>query len=317
MKYRILGNSGLKVSELSLGSYLTFGDKLGEKETTSIIRKAYELGINFFDTANVYQDGEAERMIGIAFKEIKRDSVIVGTKAYYPIGTSPTEKGLSRKHIFESVHASLKRMNLDYIDIFYCHAYDKETPVGETLKAIDDLVRQGKIRYAGVSNWTAHQLQEAQSIAGANRLTRMIVNQCEYSMLNTAIENEILPLSKKLGIGAVVFSPLAQGVLTGKYNNGVPVHSRANNPNINKFFGKLHTTENIEKAQALEIIAREYELTLAELAILWVLKEPVVASALIGVTSEEQLLHNVQVLRKELPQDAVVKVNQVIYRNKD
>lgn len=312
MKYRILGNSGLKVSELSIGSYLTFGDKLGEKETTSIICKAYELGINFFDTANVYQNGEAEHMIGIALKEIKRDSVVVGTKAYYPTGNSPTEKGLSRKHLFESVHASLKRMNLEYIDIFYCHAYDKDTPVDETLKVIDDLVRQGKIKYAGVSNWTAHQLQEAQSIADQNQLTRLIVNQCEYSMLNKAIENEIIPLSKKLSIGAVVFSPLAQGVLTGKYNKGVPLHSRANNPNINKFFGKLHTNENVQKAQELERIAREYDLTLAEMAILWVLKEPVIASALIGVTSETQLLHNVQALRKELPQEAVVKVNQVI-----
>ncbi|QOR66592.1 aldo/keto reductase family protein [Cytobacillus suaedae] len=317
MNYRILGNSGLKVSELSLGSHLTFGDKLGVNETTSILRKAYELGINYFDTANVYQNGEAERLIGIAMKEIKRDSIVIGTKAYYPTGNSPTEKGLSRKHLFESVHASLKRMNLDYIDIFYCHSYDKETPVSETVRAIDDLTKQGKIRYAGVSNWTAHQLQEVQSIANQSRVARMIVNQCEYSMLNPTIENEILPISKRLGIGAIVFSPLAQGVLTGKYNKGVPQNSRANNPNINKFFGKLHTTENIEKARDLERIAREYELTLAELAILWVLKEPVVASALIGVTSEEQLLHNVQVLHKELPQEAVVKVNQVIYINKD
>ncbi|NLJ73740.1 MAG: aldo/keto reductase, partial [Firmicutes bacterium] len=230
MKYRRLGRSGLKVSAISLGSWLTYGKTVEDDVAVRTIQRAYDLGINFFDSANVYERGEGERVMAKALRSYPRESYVITTKAFWPMGDGPNDRGLSRKHVFEQVHQSLRRMELDYVDIFYCHRYDPETPVVETLRVIDDLIRQGKILYAGVSMWTAAQIEEAVAVADQYLLDRIIVNQPEYNILNRSIEKEVIPVSEKYGIGQVVFSPLAQGVLTGKYRGGViPEDSRGAN----------------------------------------------------------------------------------------
>ena len=194
MKYRKLGRSGLKVSEISLGSWLTYGKSVEEERAIKTIRRAYELGVNSFDSANVYERGEGERVMAKALRVFPRESYIITTKAFWPMGDGPNDRGLSRKHVFEQLHASLKRMELDYVDIFYCHRYDPETPVEETLRTIDDLVRQGKVLYVGVSEWTAAQIEEAVRIADRYLLDRIVVNQPVYNMLNRYIEKEVIPV---------------------------------------------------------------------------------------------------------------------------
>ncbi|HBN97351.1 MAG TPA: aldo/keto reductase, partial [Firmicutes bacterium] len=235
MKYRRVGRSGLKVSEISLGSWLTYGKSVEDDTATRTIRRAYELGINSFDSANVYERGEGEKAMAKALRTFPRESYIITTKAFWPMGHGVNDRGLSRKHVFEQLHASLKRMELDYVDIFYCHRYDTETPVEETLRTIDDMIRQGKVLYAGVSEWTAAQIEEAVAVADRYLLDRIVVNQPVYNMINRYIEPEIIPVSETYGIGQIVFSPLAQGVLTGKYRGGrIPEGTRASNPAINK-----------------------------------------------------------------------------------
>ncbi|WP_062107107.1 aldo/keto reductase family protein [Bacillus niameyensis] len=295
MKYRRLGRTGLKVSEISLGSWLTYGKSVEDDIATKTIHKAYELGINFFDSANVYERGEGEKVMAKALKEFPRESYVITTKAFWPIGEGPNDRGLSRKHVFEQVHNSLKRMDLDYVDIFYCHRYDPETPVDETLRVIDDLIRQGKILYAGVSEWTAAQIEEAVGIADKYLLDRIVVNQPVYNMLNRYIEKEVIPVSSKYGIAQVVFSPLAQGVLTGKYLGGrVPDQSRAANSEINNFIQGMLTDEVNNKVAQLDQLAKELGTTLPALAIAWILRQPNVASALVGASRPDQIEANVK-----------------------
>ncbi|NLL48178.1 MAG: aldo/keto reductase, partial [Firmicutes bacterium] len=256
MKYRRLGQSGLKVSEISLGSWLTYGKSVEDDTATKTIQRAYELGINSFDSANVYERGQGEIVMAKALKVFPRESYIITTKAFWPMGDGPNDRGLSRKHVFEQLHASLKRMDLDYVDIFYCHRYDPEAPVAETLRTIDDMIRQGKVLYAGVSQWTAAQIEEAVAIADRYLLDRIVVNQPVYNMINRYIEPEIIPVSEKYGIGQIVFSPLAQGVLTGKYRGGqIPEGTRAANPEINQSFQSLLSSDVMAKVDALEDLA--------------------------------------------------------------
>ncbi|HML45341.1 MAG TPA: aldo/keto reductase, partial [Clostridia bacterium] len=199
MKYRRLGKSGLKVSEISLGSWLTYGGGVEDETAVRTIDKAYELGVNFFDTANEYGWGEAEKVVGRALGKYERSSYVLATKVFFPMGKGPNDRGLSRKHVFEQAHASLKRLGLDYVDILYCHRYDPETPVEETMRALDDLMRQGKILYAGVSGWSAAQIEEAARVADRYLLDRFVVNQPQYNMLHRAIEQEIIPVCEKHG----------------------------------------------------------------------------------------------------------------------
>lgn len=229
MKYRRLGGSGLKVSEISLGSWLTYGGYVERENAEKSIRTAYDLGINFFDTANVYERGAAEELVGKVLKDYPRESYVLATKVFGQMGDGPNDKGLSRKHIVEQANASLKRLGHDYVDIYYCHRHDPETPLEETLRALDDLVRQGKILYIGVSEWQASQIAEALGVADRYLLDRIVVNQPIYNMFERYIEKEVMPLSERHGIGQVVFSPLAQGLLTGKYNStsDIPSDSRA------------------------------------------------------------------------------------------
>lgn len=313
LKYRRLGNTGLKVSEISLGSWLTYGKTVEENLAEQTIHKAYELGINFFDSANVYERGEGERVMAQALKEYPRDSYVITTKAFWPMGDGPNDRGLSRKHVTEQVHASLQRMNLDYVDIFYCHRYDPETPVEETLRAIDDLIRQGKILYAGVSEWSAAQIEEAVRIADRRLLDRIVVNQPVYNMLNRYIEPEIIPTSEKHGIGQVVFSPLAQGVLTGKYKRGqVPADSRASNESINMWINNMLNDDVISKVEKLEGIAKELDITLPSLALAWILRQPNVASALIGASKPSQVEENVKAVEVVLSDDIITKIEGIL-----
>jgi voltage-dependent potassium channel beta subunit len=313
MQYRRLGNTGLKVSEISLGSWLTYGGYVEEQNATASIDKAYDLGINFFDTANVYMRGEAEIVVGKALKKYQRDSYVLATKVFWPMGDGPNDRGLSRKHIIEQCNASLKRLNTDYVDIYYCHRYDKETPLEETLRALDDLVRQGKVFYVGVSEWTAEQISEAVHLADKKLLDRIVVNQPQYSMLERYIEKEVLPVCQKHGIGQVVWSPLAQGVLTGKYQKGekAPEGSRAAQEKYKSLFGLL-TDENLDKVEKLKEVAADHKLSLPTLALAWILRQPNVASALVGASRPEQLEENVKASGVKLSDETLARIEDIL-----
>jgi voltage-dependent potassium channel beta subunit len=312
MQYRRLGNTGLKVSEISLGSWLTYGGYVEEQNAVSSIDLAYESGINFFDTANVYIRGEAEKVVGKALNKYPRSSYVLATKVFGQMGDGPNDQGLSRKHIMEQCDASLKRLGMDYIDIYYCHRYHPETPLHETLRALDDLVRQGKVLYVGVSEWTAEQITEAVHLADQKLLDRIVVNQPNYSMLHRYIEKEIIPVSEKHGIGQVVFSPLAQGVLTGKYKKGenLPEGSRAAQANTN--MSHILTPQNLDKVEQLRLVAYEEDLTLAQLAIAWILRQQNVASALVGASRPEQLEETIKASGVKLSSDTLEKINEIL-----
>ncbi len=314
MQYRRLGRSGLKVSEISLGSWLTYGNSTEKETAVQTIDKAYELGVNFFDTANVYNFGEAEKVVGEALRKYPRESYVVTSKVFWPMGQGPNDRGLSRKHVFEQAHASLKRLGTDYIDIYYCHRYDPETPVEETLRTMEDLVRQGKVLYVGVSEWSAAQIEEALHTADRYLLERIVVNQPEYSMLHRHIEREVIPLCSKNGVAQVVFSPLAQGVLTGKYGRGgeLPAGSRAVDPKANQFIGRFLRDDLFAKVERMQSIAKRLELTLPQLAIAWILRQPNVASALVGASRPGQIEENVRASGVELPPKALREVEEIL-----
>lgn len=314
MNYRKLGRTGLKVSEISLGSWLTYGNSVAANSAEQIIDKAYELGINFFDTANVYERGKAEEVVGAALRKYPRESYVLATKVFWPMGDGVNDRGLSRKHVMEQANASLKRLGLDYVDIYYCHRYDPETPVDETLRTIDDLVRSGKVLYVGVSEWTAAQIQEALGVADRYLLDRIVVNQPQYHMFNRYIEKEIVPLSEKSGISQVVFSPLAQGVLTGKYKRGAahPEGSRALDPTSNMWIGGYLTDSHLAKVEQLAGIAGELGISVSQLALAWVLRLPNVASAIVGASRPEQIVENAKASGIVLPQDVVEKIEGIL-----
>jgi aryl-alcohol dehydrogenase-like predicted oxidoreductase len=311
MKYRKLGGSGLKVSEISLGSWLTYGGYVERENAANSIHKAYSLGINFFDTANVYERGEAEKVVGDELKAYPRDSYVLATKVFGAMGEGPNDRGLSRKHIFEQLHASLKRLGTDYVDVYYCHRYDTETPLEETLRALDDLVTQGKILYIGVSEWTATQMAQAHALADKYLLDRIIVNQPIYNILNRYIEKEVIPLGEAQGIGQVVFSPLAQGLLTGKYQSvsDIPEGTRAAKLD---HFRKGLTEENIAKVKELSVIAEDLHITMGQLSLAWILRQPNVASALVGASRPEQVEENAKASGIELSQDVLERIESII-----
>lgn len=311
MKYRRLGRTGLKVSEVSLGSWLTYGGYVERENAVNAIKTAYDLGINFFDTANVYEKGAAEVLVGETLKAYPRESYVLATKAFWPMGDGPNDRGLSRKHIMEQAHASLKRLGHDYVDIFYCHRHDPETPLDETLRAIDDLVRQGKVLYVGVSEWQASQIAEALTVADRYLLDRIVVNQPIYNMFERYIEKEIIPLSERSGIGQVVFSPLAQGLLTGKYTSAsdIPADSRAAKL---EWMRKGITKEKIAKVRELEKIAAELDVSVGNLALAWILRQPNVASALIGASRPEQVTENAKASGIELSEEVQARIEEIL-----
>ena len=314
MLYRRLGKTGLKVSEISLGSWLTYGNAVENETAIKTIDKAYELGINFFDTANVYNRGEAEKVVGEALGKYERSSYVLATKVFFPMGDGPNDRGLSRKHVMESAHASLKRLNQEYVDIFYCHRYDPETPVEETLAAFDDLIRQGKVLYAGISEWSAAQIEEAMRIADRSLINRFVVNQPQYNMLNRKIEAEVIPVSERNGIGQVVFSPLAQGLLTGKYKSlhDIPADSRAANDKMNGFIKRLLNEATFEKVGKIAVIADGLGIPMAQLALAWILRLPNVSSALIGASKPEQVVENVKASGYAIPAEVLAEIESAL-----
>jgi voltage-dependent potassium channel beta subunit len=311
MKYRKLGGTGLKVSEISLGSWLTYGGYVERENAVNAIKTAYDLGINFFDTANVYERGAAEELVGEALKAYPRESYVLATKVFGQMGDGPNDRGLSRKHITEQANASLKRLGHDYVDIYYCHRYDTETPLEETLRALDDLVRQGKVLYLGVSEWQASQMAEALGVADRYLLDRIVVNQPIYNMFERYIEKEVIPLGERSGIGQVVFSPLAQGLLTGKYTSAsdIPEGSRAAKLD---WMRKGITEEKIAKVRKLEVIAGELNITVGNLALAWILRKSNVASALVGASSPEQVTENAKASGIELGEDVLNRIEEIL-----
>ncbi|SFL37930.1 voltage-dependent potassium channel beta subunit, animal [Paenibacillus sp. 1_12] len=311
MKYRRLGGSGLKVSEISLGSWMTYGGYVENDKAVKSIEQAYDLGINFFDTANAYERGEAEKVVGKILSAYPRESYVLATKVFWPMGDGPNDRGLSRKHLMEQCHASLKRLDVDYVDIYYCHRYDPQTPVEETLRAIDDLISQGKVLYAGISEWTAAQMQEALAISDKYLLDRIIVNQPVYNMFNRYIEKEIIPLGTKNGIGQVVFSPLAQGILTGKYRPGaaIPSDSRA----ASKSWGENNLKESqLIKVEQLEKISNELGIKISQLALAWILRQDNVASTLVGASRPEQVIENCAASGITLDNEVLEKIETIL-----
>jgi aryl-alcohol dehydrogenase-like predicted oxidoreductase len=302
------------VSEISLGSWLTYGDVTEKDTAIKSIDTAYDLGINFFDTANVYARGTSEEVVGEALLKYPRESYVLATKVFWPMGDGPNDRGLSRKHIFEQAHASLKRLKHDYVDLYYCHRYDPNTPIDETLRTIEDLVRQGKVMYVGVSEWTAAQIQEAIGTSDKYLLDRIVVNQPEYSMLKRKIESEIIPVSQRNGISQVVFSPLAQGVLTGKYSSkgNLPADSRAKDPRANMFIGQFMNEEVLTKVERLDALAKEADMKLSHMAIAWILRQDNVASALVGASRPEQVIENAKASGIVLPADLLTRIEEIL-----
>jgi voltage-dependent potassium channel beta subunit len=314
MEYRQLGHSGLKVSEISLGSWLTYGGSVADETAKQCIRRAYELGINFFDTANAYRRGEAERVMGDVLADFPRTDLVIATKVFFPMGEGPNDHGLSRKHIMEQCHASLRRLKADYIDLYQCHRFDPHIPLEETLRALDDLVNQGKVLYLGTSEWTAAQIAEARGLQRQMGWNPIASNQPQYSMLVRTIEREIVPLSEREGIGQVIWSPLAQGVLTGKYRPGQapPAGSRATDEASSTFMESLMPDEVLEAVQRLRPIAEELGLSMAQLALAWTLRLPNISSAIIGASRPEQVDDNAAAAGVRLNSDVLERIETAL-----
>lgn len=312
MKYRRLGASGVRVSEAALGSWLTFGSSVDQATTTRCTRRALELGINFLDTADVYSRGEAERQLGAAIEGVPRRSIVLGTKVFWPTGEGPNDRGLSRKHVFEALHDSLRNLRTDYVDLLQCHRHDPETPLPETVRAMGDLVSQGKVLYWGVSCWTAAQIADGCRTADLLGVPRPVSNQPPYSLLDRAIEPEVVPVSLREGLGQVVFSPLAQGVLTGKYRGGkVPAGSRAADSQRGIWMKKHMESGVLAKVDAFCGLAKEAGTTPARLALAWVLGRPGIASAIFGATGVEQVEENAAAFDLAIPDDLLSRIEAI------
>ena len=314
MQYRRLGDAGVKLSEIGLGGWLTFGNALDVKRSADVMAAAFERGINFFDTANVYARGKCEEVWGELLSGRRRDSFVLATKVYFPMGDEPNDRGLSRKHVFEQCHASLRRLRTGYIDLYQCHRFDTETPVEETVRAMDDLVRQGKVLYWGFSEWKAEQIEQCLQICG-DRFHKPRSSQPQYSLVRRQIEKEVMPLCHSAGIGQVVWSPLAQGVLTGKYKPDaqVPADSRAKDERQNMFIKDfLNDRALLEKVQRLVPVARELGLTLSQLALAWVLRRPEVTSCIIGASKPAQVDENAEASGVRLDAETVRRVEEIL-----
>lgn len=307
MQYRQLGKWGVRLSKLGLGSYLTIGMHVSDEDAAQQVKLCFEHGVNWIDTANAYNRGQAELALGKILKDYPRASYVLATKVWAPMGEGPNDRGLSAKHIREQCHASLQRLQADYIDLYQCHRPDPHTPLEETIRAMDDLARQGKIIYWGVSEWPASLMQEACDLARMMGCRPPVSNQPRYSMLWRYPEEEVFPTTLRLGMGNVVFSPLAHGVLTAKYRPGQPPPqgTRAADPSQNKIMMDLYFKEEIlKKVQQLKKIARGLAMTPAQLALAWCLKHPAVTSVILGATRLEQLEDNLAVADVDLPDDA-------------
>src|SRR5919199_3109666 len=308
MRYRRLGASDLDVSEISLGSWLTFGSGVEAERATACVRRAFEVGINFFDTANAYGRGAAESFLGEVLSGVDRSSYVLATKAYFPM--SDTDRGLSAAQIRKQSEASLTRLRTDYVDLYQCHRYDKNTPLEETMEALTELVRSGKARYIGFSEWTVPQIKAALAIPGVERF---VSSQPEYSMLWRKAE-QVIPLCAREGIGQIVWSPLAQGALTGKYQPGrpPPADSRAASTSMGSMMGRFRDDTVLAAVQRLRPLADDLGLTMAQFALAWVLQEENVASAIIGASRPDQIDENVAASGVALDDGVLAAVDEAL-----
>jgi aryl-alcohol dehydrogenase-like predicted oxidoreductase len=314
MHFRHLGKSGLVVSEISFGNWLTHGSQVEEAQALACVKAALEEGITTFDTADVYAGTRAEEVLGRALKGQRREGLEIFTKVYWPVGPGKNDVGLSRKHITEGLHGSLRRLGTDYVDLYQAHRYDFETPLEETMLAFADLVRQGKVLYVGVSEWTAEQIEAGAKLA-RELCIPFVSNQPQYSLLWRIIEGKVVPTCEQWGMGQLVWSPLAQGVLTGKYKPGQapPAGSRALDPLGSRFMGRfLENAELLERVQQLQPVAAEAGLSLAQLALAWVLQNPNVSSAIIGASRPEQVRDNVKAAGVKLSAEVMRKIDAVV-----
>src|SRR5215475_12241841 len=313
MEFRRLGRSGLSVSEISYGNWITHGGQVQEDAARACVRAALDSGITTFDTADVYSGTRAEQVLGRALAGVRRAGYELCTKVYWPVGPGPNDRGLSRKHLVEGCHGSLRRLGTDYLDLYQAHRFDAGTPLEETMLAFADLVRQGKVLYVGVSEWTAGQITEGAALAREMGVP-MVSNQPQYSMLWRVIEAEVVPACERAGLGQIVWSPIAQGVLTGKYRPGQPLPegSRATDPTGSSFIRGLLDDEVLTRVSRLRPVADEVGLSMAQLAVAWVLQNRNVASAIIGATRPEQVVENVKASGVRLEPEVLRRIDDVL-----
>jgi voltage-dependent potassium channel beta subunit len=314
MHYRRLGRSGLKVSEISLGSWVTFGEQIEKKTASDLIHAAYEAGVNYFDNADMYANGQAEVDMGLAIKDLPRTSLVLSSKVFWPSMPGPNGRGLSRKHVSESIHASLKRLGTDYLDLYFCHRYDPDTPVEEVVRTMDDLVHQGKVLYWGTSEWRAWQISAAFCEAGNHHLVAPAMEQPQYNMFHRQrVEDELVDICKDLGIGLTTFSPLYYGILSGKYNEGIPKGARAALADYGWIRDRI-TPERIAIVRKLGEVAADLGLTSAQLAIAWVLRRKDVSTVITGATKAAQLQENLYAADavEKLSDDVLDRIEQIL-----
>jgi len=309
MRYRQLGSSDLKVSEISLGSWLTYGGGVEREQAVACVAKAFDVGINFIDTANVYAAGQAEEFLGEALADRPRDSYILATKLFGAM--SDTDQGLSREQVFKQIDASLARLRTDHVDLYQCHRYDWDTPLEETMDALTEVVRQGKARYLGFSEWPAEKIQEALDLPDVEKF---VSSQPQYSMLWRGPERDVIPLCAANGISQIVWSPLAQGALTGKYHPGQepPKDSRMTSDKMGIWMDRFRDDTLLERIQQLQPIADELGITMAQLALAWVLREPNVASAIVGASRPQQVEDNAAASGVELDADVLRRIDEAL-----
>ena len=314
MQYRRLGNSGLRLSEIGLGGWLTFGSVHDERSGREVMDRAFTCGVNFFDTANVYAAGACETMWGKLLAAYPRSSYVLATKVYFPMGDGPNERGLSRKHIMEQCEASLRRLQTETIDLYQCHRFDDTTPLEETLRAMDDLVRQGKIHYWGFSCWPAREIRRAFEICG-ERWYAPVSSQPHYNMLLRDLEVEVMPACRELGVGQVIFCPLEQGLLTGKYKPGQPLPpgSRAGDDRQNAFIAERVSNQRLLKhVDRLHEVADEADCTRGQLALAWILRRPEITSCIVGATRPGQIEENAAASGIELNEGQLARIDEII-----
>jgi aryl-alcohol dehydrogenase-like predicted oxidoreductase len=314
MEHRHLGRSGLKVSEIAYGNWITHGSQVEEDAAKACVEAALDAGITTFDTADAYAGTRAEEVLGRALHGLRRESLEICSKVYWPTGPGANDRGLSRKHIMESAHASLRRLQTDYLDLYQAHRYDHATPLEETMRAFNDLVRHGKVLYIGVSEWRAEEIAAALRIADQMGLDRIISNQPQYNMLWRVIESEVVPLCTKEGIGQIVWSPIAQGALTGKYQPGGahPAGSRATDPGGGRFIKEYLADDILTRVAQLRPLAGEAGLTMAQLAVAWVLQNPNVSAAIVGATRPEQVKDNVGASGVKLEENLMRRIDDIL-----
>lgn len=313
MEYRHLGKWGMKVSSVSLGSWLTYGGSVAEQSAVDCINKAYASGVNLFDTANVYMRGEAESVVGNALAKYQRDSFVLATKVFGEMGDGPNDRGLSRKHMTEQLHHSLRRLSVDYIDLYQVHRYDDNTPLEETCRAMDDFIRAGKILYWGVSEFTAENIRDAVLLCRERGWAEPVSNQPQYNALYRRIEDEVLPVCEELGMGNVVWSPLAMGALTGKYLPGEPrpEDSRAASSS-ESFMGNYLNDEVLTAVQDLQSIVDETGHTRAQLSLAWCLRKEYVSSVIVGASRPSQLDDTLAAADIHLTEDVIAAMDEIL-----